>query len=93
MTSHRSFLPDLITAAVAQAVAFLLAAIQLDMGQWMSATIYLSFGFWLGACVVLVRRGSALTRWDRLYLRYGLAPIIVVGVPVFLYVWSLKGVT
>ena len=41
---------------------------------------------------MLARRADALTAGDHRYFRFGLIPLIVIGVPITLAVWSHRGI-
>jgi hypothetical protein len=64
----------------------------LDLGQFMQATRDLSPAYWFGVVLILLRRSNTLTPGDRLFMRFGLIPILVIGIPILLYVWSVKRV-
>jgi hypothetical protein len=76
---------------VEQGVFMLLASLILDGGIIASAVGYLSIAFWIGAITIWARR-SKLTQSDRLYLQWGLPVILLLGVPLFFFVWVKKGV-
>ncbi len=86
------FLSFIIAIAV-QLISLFIAALVLDMGETLSAVIYLSDAYWIGVGIVYWRRRGWLTAGDHFYLRFGLIPIIVVGVPLFQYVWHIKSST
>lgn len=81
----------IIPAAVMHALILLLFGLLLDMGVRLTACLYSDLGYWAGVLIVFVRRRNALTRGDRLYLRWGWLPIIVIGTVLFLRVWKSKG--
>jgi hypothetical protein len=64
----------------------------MDLGQFMAATVYLSVGFWASVLIVVARSRKGLTRGDRLFIRYGLLPILILGIPAFFFVWDHKKV-
>jgi hypothetical protein len=80
----------LIAPLVEQVVCTLFAGAVLDGGVIASAVAYLSIAFWIGAVTVWLRR-SELTRSDKLYLQYGLPVILLLGVPLYLVVWTRRG--
>jgi hypothetical protein len=49
----------------------------LDNGRHLRAFAAFSLAFWLGAIVIMVRRPNNPTRFDLLYVRWGLAPFAV----------------
>lgn len=82
---------EVIEAAAMQAVIVLLFGLLLDNGVRLTACLYSCLGYWTGALIVFVRRRNALTRGDRLYLRWGWLPILVISTVLFLRVWKSKG--
>jgi hypothetical protein len=82
---------DLTLALVVQGFAVLLAASSLDMGQLMLATAGTSIAYWVGVMLVILRRSKTLTEGDHLFIRFGLIPILVIGIPAFFCVWAFKG--
>ena len=64
----------------------------LDTGEFLSAVIYSSIAFWIGVVLVVVRRPLAPTRGDLYFIRWGIIPIVAMGVAVFTCVWHWKGV-
>ena len=81
----------IVRALIVQAIFGILAGMNLDMGQTMSAYLYLSLPFWIGVGIIAVRRKSHPTKGDLLYIAYGLIPIMIGGIPLFFYVWERKG--
>jgi hypothetical protein len=69
----------------------LLTAWILDHGIVFTACRYASVGFWVGVALILVRRPVAPTKSDLLYFRIGLPVISVTAIPMFLWVWQIKG--
>jgi hypothetical protein len=63
----------------------------LDGGVIFDACAKSSAAFWAGVIVILVRRPKNPTRGDLIYVRWGLLPIVTVGVYGFLTVWHAKG--
>lgn len=82
---------DLLIAGAVQFLALLFAASILDMGQWAQATGDISVGYWVGIAIVIVRRSNSLTAGDHVYVRFGLVPLLMVGVPVTLGIWAYRG--
>lgn len=80
-----------IETAVLQALVLLLFGLLLDHGVRQLACLYSLLGYWAGAFLVFARRGKALTWGDRLYLRWGWLPTVVIGTVLFLRVWKDKG--
>ncbi len=83
---------DLLIGGLVQTAALVFAGMILDEGEWASATCRISAAFWVGVIVVLVRRHNALTRGDHRFLRYGLLPLLVAGIPITLTIWAYRGV-
>ena len=92
MAMTRPVYRDLLIAGAVQLLALLLSASILDMGGFASATTALSAVYWVGVFFILSRRSGALTRGDHLFIRFGLIPILAVGIPVLLHVWMMKKV-
>ncbi|HET6248675.1 MAG TPA: hypothetical protein VFE47_13315 [Tepidisphaeraceae bacterium] len=82
---------DLVIGGIVQVLALVSAAMILDLGQFATATADLSAAYWLGVILILWRRSNSLTAADRLFIRLGLIPILVIGIPIFLRVWTAKG--
>ena len=79
----RPELRSLLIGGGVQLLCLVLATTCLDEGELvLRATARLSAAYWCGVVVVLVRRAHALTVGDHRYFRYGLLPILVVGVPI-----------
>ncbi len=82
---------DLLIAGAVQLAFFIFAGLILDMGTWALAAERISAAYWVGVIIVLVRRSNTLTRGDHLFLRYGLVPLLVVGIPITLTIWARRG--
>jgi hypothetical protein len=82
---------DMVIAMGMQLGAVVLSSCVLDEGQVFSATLYLSMAYWCGVVLILLRRKRRISRGDRTFIRYGLIPILIIGVPLFMHVWGLKG--
>jgi hypothetical protein len=91
MALMRPISRDLLIGAAVQLCALIFAAMILDMGEWALATCRISAAFWVGVIIVLVRRHNSLTAGDHRFLRYGLLPLLVVGIPVTLSIWAHRG--
>ena len=83
---------DLLIGGLAQFAALVFAGLTLDMGEWQLATCRISAAFWMGVIIVLVRRHNSLTRGDHRFLRYGLLPLLVIGIPITLTIWQRRGI-
>jgi hypothetical protein len=83
---------DLSFAALQQVFALVVASLVLDMGQFLSATIYASFVFWIAVAMIAVRRWSTRTLGDRRFIRYGLCTILSLCIPAFYVAWAIKKV-
>lgn len=84
----RPVIRELIVGGIVQLCALLFATTILDMGEWALATSRISAAFWVGVIIVLARCRNSLTRGDRRYLRYGLVPMLAVGIPFTLAIWA-----
>ena len=82
---------EIIQAAVMQALIVMLFGLLLDGHVRMTACFYSCLGYWPGALLVIARRGRAPTWGDRIYLRWGWLPILVISTVLFLRVWKSKG--
>ena len=87
VTYHRA----LIQALALQVVLLILGAMVLDGGECLSAVVYSSIAYWAGLAFVVFRRPSTPTGGDLVFVRYGLIPIVIGGVLLFIYVWGKKG--
>ena len=74
-----------------QLIILLLFSVILDGGVHLRACCFAYLGYVAGVLLVLIRRAKALTWGDRLFLRWGWVPIVVVGLPLFIRVWKAKG--
>ena len=83
---------DLIIGGAVQFLALVIAALALDLGEFASATMDLSIAYWVGVILILGRRSKSPTRGDRFFIRLGLIPILVIGIPIFFGVWMIKRV-
>jgi hypothetical protein len=92
MASMRPISRDLLIGGLVQIAALVFAGMILDEGGWALATCRISAAFWVGVIIVLVRRHNALTRGDHRFLRYGLLPLLVAGIPITLTIWAYRGV-
>jgi hypothetical protein len=84
---------DLAVAGLVQFFALLLASTMLDQGEWMLATCRLSTAFWFGVIIILLRRHNSLTSGDHRYLTRGLLWLLLIGIPVTLVIWGVRGIT
>ena len=83
--------PTAIEALLLQGLTILLFAGLLDGGVHLRACCFAYLGYSAGALLVLAKRRKALTKGDRLYLKWGWVPIIVIGIPLFVRIWKAKG--
>src|SRR5258708_5744982 len=70
---------------------FFLGTFILDEGVLHSAARAPSIGFWSGVMLVLIRRPHTPTRGDLLFIRWGLHPIMLIGLFVQIQVWKATG--
>ena len=92
MALMRPISRDLLIGGAVQLAALIFAGLILDMGEWALATCRISAAFWVGVVIVLVRRHNVLTRGDHRFLRYGLLPLLLIGIPITLTIWGYRGV-
>lgn len=92
MALMRPITRDLAVGGLIQFFALLFAACILDMGGWATATADISVGFWVGVVIVILRRHNSLTEGDHTFLRFGLVPLLIVGIPITLGIWAYRGV-
>ena len=82
---------DMLIGVVVQSLALFFAASILDMGQCAQATADISVGYWFGVMIVLVRRSHSLTPGDQMFVRFGLVPLLIAGIPITLGIWACRG--
>jgi hypothetical protein len=63
----------------------------LDEGVLLSAARAPSVGFWSGVLFILIRRPACPTNGEILFIRWGLFPIMLVGLFVQMQVWTAQG--
>ena len=69
---------------VIQTVLLLLSMLILDGGRLSKMYLIAMIAHWIVALVILIRRGKSLTRWDWLYIRFGIFPIVLMVFSVLL---------
>ena len=62
-----------------------------DFGRSFQACIFASVGYWAGAVLIMVRRPRTPTKYDLLYVQWGLALLVPIGGSASLLVWYLRG--
>ena len=82
----------IIQAIIFQVLLGMLAGMNLDLGQTKYAYMYCSIPFWIGVAMIMLRRKNLPTKGDIRFIAYGLIPIMLGGIPLFLYVWERKGI-
>jgi hypothetical protein len=70
----------LVQAAVTHAIFFLIGGFcVMDMGETQRAVVIASIPFWLTALVISYRNPRTPSVWARLFIRWGLIPIMIAG--------------
>jgi hypothetical protein len=81
-------LRSLLIGGGVQLISVILAASCLDEGELvLNATCRVSAAYWCGVILVMVRRANRLTKGDHRYFRFGLMPLLLVGVPLTNAIW------
>ena len=61
-----------------QVILVLFGNVVLDGGHLFRFCLIVVVAHWIGALFILLRRRKALTWWDRLYIRFGIFPMLVI---------------
>lgn len=75
----------ILEGLVLDAFLLFIASAIMDGGVIFSITLCMTAGHWFGNCVILIRRKNKLTKYDRLFIRFGLLMIVVMTV----WIWIL----
>ena len=93
ITLKNPYTRPLVSAFFLQVALLFFFSLILDLDDVaLQACCFSSVAFWMGVILILIRRPRSPTKGDLIYICWGLLPIVLVGVPAFIWVWELKRV-